>query len=160
VKWSPQISPIALDPPTPNAATFAHAINNLGMIAGGVNIGQTIQITVNGQNGGSSGIVSAARWDEHGGISVLDGLGSQSSPSTTIGLAINDQGTVVGSVAAQPPNLFFTTRAVRWDAGSNVPTLLTAPNMDQVATTGSAAYAINSSGTAVGQYPQTKLVPT
>lgn len=96
----------------------------------------------------------AVRWDETGTAAAeLDNLGTDSSGSTFAqAYAVNSAGTAVGYsrkyVAGNDNDVGY--RAVRWDALGTAATELGNLGTDSSGSTFAAAYAMNSTGTAVG----------
>ncbi|MBL8762225.1 MAG: DUF3466 family protein [Phycisphaerae bacterium] len=106
----------------------------------------------------------AVRWDASGTAATeLGNLGTSSSGSTEcVPFAINSTGTAVGHAQNYSGNTSLGISAVRWDASGTVATELGNIGADNTGATISYAFAINSTGTAVGRarkwkYPGTFL---
>lgn len=93
----------------------------------------------------------AVRWDASGNAAAeLGNLGTRADGSTNnYAYAVSSMGTAVGYAEKYTDGEWFGTRAVRWDASSNV-----AIELGNIGTTGgwtnSRASALNAAGTAVG----------
>ena len=94
----------------------------------------------------------AVRWDTGGTVATgLDSLGTDPSEWTSAGArAINDTGTIVGYSRKYVGGTLLGDRAVRWAAGGTAATELGIIGTDPSGTSEADAYAINSSGIAVG----------
>lgn len=143
--------------PGGSITSTAYAINHAGMAVG------SVQKPAGGANSGTR----AVRWNAGaaGVISATElgnlGVNSTTGSAINVAYAINNHGTTVG-FAEKYGNGFGNdagTRAVRWEAGSTVAT-----ELGNLGTNGnhtqSRAYAVNSSGAAVGfaqKYSSTEL---
>ncbi|MCJ7542951.1 MAG: DUF3466 family protein [Phycisphaerae bacterium] len=92
----------------------------------------------------------SVRWDAHGTLTILDGLGAYADGWTSVyAYAINDTGTVVGSARKFVDAQSMGPRAVRWDPNGIV-TELGDLGTAVGGYTSASANAINAFGTAVG----------
>ena len=135
--------------PSGFAEGHAYSINS-----GGIIVGDAYKYV--GGNGGPS----AVRWNSQGVVTQLGSLGVDSNGvPNSLAWNINSSGTVVGYSYKYVGGISLGPRAIRWDAGSTVPTEL--GNLGTDINTGftySHADGINSSGTAVGN--ASKILPS
>jgi hypothetical protein len=122
---------------------YADAVNGADTAVG------SAESYVSGSNHG----YRAVRWNGSGAAAELDSLGTDSSGSTFAQAnAVNSAGSAVGYsrkyVAGSDADLGY--RAVRWDASGTAATELGNLGTDISGSTFAAAYAVNSTGTAVG----------
>lgn len=103
-------------------------------------------------------------WDAAGNLIELGNLGLNSSGNTiSEAYAINNAGAVVGYGGVYVDGASRGSRAIRWEAGSTVPTELGNLGLNPNSTspsTESSAYQINQSGTAVGYARKFRLAAT
>lgn len=103
-------------------------------------------------NGNTNLGTRAVRWGSGGTTATeLGNLGTAPSGRTDCEpFAVNDSGTVVGLASKYVGGAYLGRRAVRWDAVEGNATELEGLGVDGIGASDSRAYAINSSGTAVG----------
>lgn len=93
----------------------------------------------------------AVRWDSFGNPTQLNDLGTNTAGYTDASaIVINSSGVTGGTAKKYAGNTDLGTRAVRWDAGSQLVTELGHLGTDSNGMTFSTVYAINNSGTTVG----------
>jgi hypothetical protein len=121
----------------------AYAVNSSGTAVG------YAEKFVSGQDRGQR----AVRWAGSGtaATELTTSLGTKTNGVTTSeAYAVNDSGTAVGYARKYVSGVDFGNRAVRWDASTTIGTELGNLGTTAGGTTQSFAYAVNSSGTAVG----------
>ncbi len=128
----------------PNGRTFgqANAINSAGIAVG----------WAEKWNGNTDLGARTVRWDDSGATATeLGSLGTNLNGVTyTTAYAINSAGTSVGYAPKWNDTTFLGYRAVRWDASGTTATELGTLGTTASGVTYSAAYDVNTSGTAVG----------
>jgi len=123
-----------------NSARSAFDINDSGIV-----VGYSAKSTDEGEKG-----ERAVRWDAAGNIVEMDSISSTSfDVAYSRAFAINNGGTSVGGGAAFVSNMIKGDRAVRWNAAGDA-TQLGHLGTDAGGTTSSTAWALNSSGQAIG----------
>jgi hypothetical protein len=94
----------------------------------------------------------AVRWDASGAPAVeLGHLGTSGGFTSSNVFCINPAGTAVGFADRFGPGVYLGSRAVRWEASGTAATELGHLGTDSAGFTRSAAFAVNTAGTAVGQ---------
>jgi hypothetical protein len=157
VRWSATQSPTTLA--SPGTASFqVHGINDAGTILGTQLANIVLQRSSTGTATyiGSSAVADGVAWSASG---VFQQFNSVDATATRLNLvyALNAQGVAVG-IASKSGNGYV---AARWDAAGGVTELDNAFTSPNPTSNQSLAFAINSSGTAVGRSGYTnQMEPT
>lgn len=143
-----------------NTGAAAVELGNLGLDVNGAAVNNAFAINPAGTVVGSAQKIvanvglgqRATRWDA--GVTTateLGNLGTDASGNTnSVAYALNASGTAVGYATKYTASIALGDRAVRWDAGGTTATELGNLGLDGNNATTSYAYAISSTGTAVG----------